>query len=105
MKLLKRLLLLVAILLVGAVVTASVGYYMLKRRPSFYHSYKWTGDQRSVVNQRAVDKLTLTRNFAADAAAQERRGKGKRNTPAPRAQAVVGEISGEGRNALLLHKF
>src|SRR5580765_7417283 len=73
MKLLKRLLVVVAVLLIGAVVAASVGYYMLKRRPSFYHSYKWKGDERSVVNQRAVDKITLTRNFAADAAAAERR--------------------------------
>src|SRR2546430_17607480 len=96
MKLLKRLLLAVAILLVGAVVAASVGYYMLKRRPSFYHSYKWTGDQRSVVNQRAVDKLTLTRNFAADEAGQERRGRGERKQQSPRRQTESGEVWANG---------
>src|SRR5215212_10339185 len=72
MKLFKRLLLIMAVLLAVAVVAASVGYYMLKRRPSFYHSYTWKGEERSVINQRAVDKLTQTRNFAAEAAAHER---------------------------------
>ena len=105
MKLLKRLLLVLAILLVGAVVAASVGYYMLKRRPSFYHSYKWTGDQRSVVNQRAVDKLTLTRNFAADAAAQERRAKVKGTTLPTDAKPMMVKFSEEELNAFLLHNF
>ena len=105
MKLLKRLLLLVAILLVGAVVAASVGYYMLKRRPSFYHSYKWKGDERSVVNQRAVDKLTLTRNFAADAAARERQATVKGTTRPDDSKPMTVNFSEEELNAFLLHNF
>ncbi|HEV8379332.1 MAG TPA: hypothetical protein VGP99_10820 [Tepidisphaeraceae bacterium] len=105
MKLLKRLLLVLAILLVGAVVTASVGYYMLKRRPSFYHSYKWTGEQRSVVNQRAVDKLTQTRNFAAEAAAKERQAVLKGTTLPGDARPMTVTFSEEELNAFLLHNF
>src|SRR5258706_14848425 len=105
MKLLKRLLLMLAILLVGAVVAASVGYYMLKRRPSFYHSYKWQGDERSVVNQRAVDKLTLTRNFAAEAAARERQGKMKGTKLPTDAKRMTGKFSEEGLNTVILANF
>src|SRR3954462_7852762 len=105
MKVLKRLLLLVAILLIGAVVTASVGYYMLKRRPSFYHSYKWKGDERSVVNQRAVDKLTQTRNFAAEAAANERQATVK-GPPRPKVgKPMTVTFTEEELNAFLLHNF
>jgi len=105
MKMLKRLLLVLAVLLIGAVVAASVGYYMLKRRPSFYHSYKWTGDERSVVNQRAVDKLTQTRNFAADAAARERQARVKGTTLPGDARPMTVTFSEEELNAFLLHNF
>jgi len=105
MKLFKRLLLVLAILLVGAVVAASIGYYMLKRRPSFYHSYKWTGDERSVVNQRAVDKLTLTRNFAAEAAANERQAALKGTTRPKDGKPMTVTFSEEELNAFLLHNF
>jgi len=105
MKMLKRLLLVLAILLIGAVVAASVGYYMLKRRPSFYHSYKWTGDERSVVNQRAVDKLTQTRNFAAEAAAKERQAAVKGTTRPGDAKPMMVTFSEEELNAFLLHNF
>ncbi|HEV8291217.1 MAG TPA: hypothetical protein VGP94_04820 [Tepidisphaeraceae bacterium] len=105
MKLLKRLLLVLAILLIGAVVTASVGYYMLKRRPSFYHSYRWKGDERSVVNQRAVDKLTQTRNFAAEAAAKERQAAVKGTTRPGDAKPMTVTFSEEELNAFLLHNF
>jgi len=105
MKLLKRLLLVVAVLLVGAILTTAVGYYMLKRRPSFYHSYKWQGDQRSVVNQRAVDKLTLTRNFAAEAAARERQAKVKGTTLPAESRPMTVTFSEEELNAFLLHNF
>src|SRR3954447_16921845 len=105
MKWFKRLLLVLAVLLIGAVLTASVGYYMLKRRPSFYHSYKWKGDERSVINQRTVDKLTLTRNFAADAAAAERRATIK-GTPLPAdSKPMTVTFSEEELNAFLLHNF
>src|SRR3954451_21551443 len=105
MKLLKRLLLVIAILLVGALMVASTGYYMLKRRPSFYHSYKWKGDERSVINQRAVDKLTLTRNFAADAAAAERRASIKGTTLPVDSKPMTVTFSEEELNAFLLHNF
>ena len=48
MKLFKRFLVVMAVLLAAAIVAASVGFYMLKRRPSYYHSYKWEGEQRSI---------------------------------------------------------
>src|SRR6266700_2989428 len=105
MKFMKRLLLVLAILLIGAILTAAVGYYMLKRRPSFYHSYKWKGDERSVVNQRAVDKLTQTRNFAADAAARERRATVKGTTLPSDAKPMTVTFSEEELNAFLLHNF
>src|SRR3954466_2036932 len=102
MKLFKRLLLVLAILLIGAVVAASV---MLKRRPSFYHSYKWQGDERSVVNQRAVDKITQTRNFAAEAAARERQATAKGTTRPTDAKPMTVTFSEEELNAFLLHNF
>src|SRR4051812_39861936 len=105
MKLLKRLLLVVVVLLVGGVVAASVGYYMFKRRPSFYHSYKWSGEERSVVNQRAVDKLTQTRNFAAEAAARERQAAVKGTTRPDEARPMSVTFSEEELNAFLLHNF
>src|SRR5881397_1492197 len=105
MKLLKRLLLVLAVLLIGAVLTASVGYYMLKRRPSFYHSYKWTGDERSVVNQRAVDKLTQTRNLAAESAARERQATARGTTKPGDSKPMTVTFSEEEINAFLLHNF
>ena len=105
MKWMKRLLLVLAILLIGAVVAASVGYYMLKRRPSFYHSYKWSGEERSVVNQRAVDKLTQTRNLAAEAAAQERQAAVKGTTRPSQSVPMTVTFSEEELNAFLLHNF
>src|SRR5258705_6177833 len=105
MKLLKRLLLALAVLLIGVVVAASVGYYMLKRRPSFYHSYTWKGDERSVINQRAVDKLTQTRNFAAEAAARERQASVKGTTRPDDAKPMTVTFSEEELNASLLHTF
>src|SRR5213078_1477459 len=103
--LLKRLLLVLAVLLIGAILTAAVGYYMLKRRPSFYHSYTWKGDQRSVVNQRAVDKLTQTRNFAAEAAARERQARVKGTTLPADARPMTVTFTEEELNAFLLHNF
>src|SRR5437868_10473290 len=105
MKWLKRVLFVVAVLLIGAVVAASVGYYMLKRRPSFYHSYKWKGDERSVVNQRAVDKLTQTRNFAAEAAAKERQAAVRGTTRPGESKPMTVTFSEEELNAFLLHNF
>ena len=105
MKLMKRLLLVLAVLLIGAVIAASAGYYMLKRRPSFYHSYKWSGEERSVVNQRAVDKLTQTRNLAAEAAAQERQAAVKGTTRPSQSAPMTVTFSEEELNAFLLHNF
>src|SRR3954464_278308 len=105
MKWFKRLLLVLAVLLIGAVLTASVGYYMLKRRPSFYHSYKWQGDERSVVNQRAVDKITATRNLAAEASARERQATARGTTMPSDAKPMTVTFSEEELNAFLLHNF
>jgi hypothetical protein len=82
-----------------------VGYYMLKRKPSFYRSYTWKDDQRSVVNQRAVDKLTQTRNFAAEAAARERQATVKGTTLPNNAKPMTVTFSEEELNAFLLHNF
>src|SRR5258706_11696193 len=105
MKLFKRFLLVMAVLLATAVVAASVGYYMLKRRPSFYHSYTWSGDQRSVVNQRAVDKLTQPRNLAAEAAARERQAVIRGTTLPSDSRPMTIAFSEEELNAFLLHNF
>ena len=105
MKFMKRLLLVLAILLIGAILTAAVGYYMLKRRPSFYHSYKWIGDERSVVNQRAVDKITQTRNLAAEAAARERRAVARGTTLPAETKPMTVTFTEEELNAFLLHNF
>ncbi|HEV8605095.1 MAG TPA: hypothetical protein VGQ99_06995 [Tepidisphaeraceae bacterium] len=105
MKLFKRVLRVLIVLLIGALIMASVGFFMLKRRPSFYHSYKWTGDERSVVNQRAVDKLTQTRNLAADAAAQERRAVARGTTLPTVVKPMTVIFSEEELNAFLLHNF
>lgn len=105
MKWLRRLLLVLALLLIGAVVAASVGYYMLKRRPSFYHSYTWKGDERSVINQRAVDKITQTRNLAAEAAARERQATVRGTTRPTDLKPMTVTFSEEELNAFLLHNF
>jgi uncharacterized protein YpmS len=73
MKLFKRLLLVLCLVLLGVVVAAALGYFLLRGRPGFYRTYAWDGQQRSVVNQRAVEKLTLAQNLAARAQAGEQR--------------------------------
>src|SRR5438045_6355513 len=105
MKLFKRFLVVMAVLLAAAIVAASVGFYMLKRRPSYYHSYKWEGEQRSIVNQRAVDKLTQTRNLAADAAAQERRAISRGTTLPTDSRPMTIAFTEEELNAFLMHNF
>jgi uncharacterized protein YpmS len=67
MKWLKRLFLLVAILLLGVIVLAAVGYHYLRQTPDFYRSYAWSAEQRSIINQQAVNKLLQARNIVADA--------------------------------------
>src|SRR5207245_6723170 len=77
----------------------------LKRRPSFYHSYKLKGDERSVVKQRTVDKSTQTRNLAAEAAAKERQAAIKGTTRPGDAKPMTVTFTEEERNAFLLHNF
>jgi len=83
-----------------------VGWVLHAQAPaSFYHSYRWTGEERSVVNQRAVDKLTQTRNFAAEAAARERQATAKGTTRPDEGKPMSVTFSEEELNAFLLHNF
>lgn len=106
MKVFKRLLLVFFLLLLGAAVAAAVGYFLLRGRPGFYRTYTWDGQQRSVVNQRAVEKLTLAQNLAARAQAGEQRAA---TVPAavpsmPRAvEPLTVTFTEEELNAFLMH--
>lgn len=70
-KFLKWTLLIFAIVLLGAIVSAIIGLHYLRGVPKFYKTYKWTGQQQSVVAQKVFDKLTQTREMAIRAHAAE----------------------------------
>jgi uncharacterized protein YpmS len=106
MKLFKRLLLVLFLMLLGVVIAAAVGYFLLRGRPGFYRTYTWDDEQRSVVNQRAVEKLALAQNLAARAQAGELRAA---TAPAavpstyPAVEPLTVTFTEEELNAFLLH--
>ena len=106
MKFFKRLLLVLVLMLLGAVLAAAIGLYLLRGRPGFYRTYTWDGQQRSVVNQRAVDKLTLAQNLAARAQAGEQRASTAPTTASPTTlpvEPLTVTFTEEELNAFLLH--
>src|SRR5688572_7130310 len=106
MKFVKRLLLVLLLMVLGAMVAAAVAWYLLQGRPGFYRTYAWDAQQRSVVNQRAVDKLTLAQNLAARAQAGEQRASTAPASAVPTTAPVeplTVTFTEEELNAFLLH--
>lgn len=98
MKLIKRLLLTVALLLVGALAALLVAYHYVQADPEFYRAYQWTSERRAEVNQQAVNKLLTIRNLAAAAQARELRG-----STQPIDKPVTVTLSDEELNAFIFH--
>jgi hypothetical protein len=72
-KFVKRLLLVLAVLLVMAMILIGLAWDRLYTRPTFYQPYTWTAKQREAVNQQVVDKLVLIHNLAEAAAGEARK--------------------------------
>jgi len=75
MKLLKRLLLAIAVLLVLLIVLSALAYHYARSLPDFYHEFDWDNGQRARLAQSALDKLNQTRNLAAEAHNREARAR------------------------------
>ena len=107
MKFFKRLLVVLVLMILGAAIAAGVGFYLLRGRPGFYKAYAWDANERSVVNQRAVDKLTLAQNLAARAQAGEQRAAtspAAQGAPSPApVEPLTVSFTEEEVNAFLLH--
>ena len=111
MKWIKYLFLLVVIVLVGVILSATLGYRYAHERPSFYRSYKWDAAQRSVVSQRALNKLLQTKELAAAAHFAEVRSRTQTRPSAsvealvPKVQPLTISFTQEELNAFLFHNI
>lgn len=110
-KRIKYVLLIIAIVLVGLIVSASLGYRYAHERPSFYRTYQWDPTQRSVVSQRALNKLLQTKELAAAAHFAEVRAR-TQTRPSASIQALVPKVepltisfTQEELNAFLFHNI
>ncbi len=86
MKFFKRLLVFVAVLLVGAILAAAGAYYLASREPDFYRPHAWAGSQLQDAGNRASQKLAGTMDWIAAAQASEVRS---RQTPATSTSAAT----------------
>src|SRR4051794_13253934 len=69
MKWLKRLLLLVAVLLLGAMLMSAGGWFLLRGKPAWYHPRTMTAEQRKRAADRAENTLVNIQNWAGGARA------------------------------------
>ncbi|MGA2497734.1 MAG: hypothetical protein ABSH20_08335 [Tepidisphaeraceae bacterium] len=102
----KRLLFLLAVLLVALLALLGVALHYLNGQPSYYRTYSWTPEQRAILNQQAADKFTAIHNLAAAAWASEVRAENSRTKstrPASAAMAIT--LNQEQLNAFLVHNF
>ncbi len=106
LKWIKRLLFLLAVFLVALLVFLGVLFHYVNGEPSYYRTYRWTSEERAILNQQAADKFTAIHNLAAAAWSAEVRAQNSRTKstqPAPAAMAIT--LSEEQLNAFLIHNF
>jgi hypothetical protein len=72
MKLLKRLIVVLAVLLGAALVALAVGIFLFRAEPTWYHPVALPAEEREAAAQRATNKLAMIQNQAARARAAER---------------------------------
>jgi uncharacterized protein YpmS len=105
LKWIKRLLLLLAVLLVALLVLIGVALHYLNGQPSYYRTYDWTPERRATLNQQAADKFTAIHNMVAAAWAAEVRAKNSPTASKPAPGEMVVTFDEEQLNAFLLHNF
>lgn len=111
MKWMKYLLGIVAIVLVGLLISATVGYRFARQQPTFYRTYQWDAAQRSVVSQRTLNKLLQTKELAAAAHFAEVRAKTQTRPSAsidaiiPRVAPLTIRFTEEELNAFIFHNI
>lgn len=89
MKWFKRILLVIAILLVGVLVALGGSYYLMKGTPDWYRPRHQTAQQRDDAARSAERKLADVQNWAADAQAAETRARSGRPTTSPTSATVT----------------
>jgi len=90
MKWFKRILLVIAILLVGVLVALGSSYYLMKGTPDWYQPRHQTAQQRDDAARSAERKLADVQNWAAGAQAAETRARsGRAATTSPTSAAVT----------------
>jgi len=100
---LKRLLKLLALLLATILLLLVVAWCLLRSTPRHYRPYAWDPEQRSNINQQAVDKLLRAQNLAASAQAAEKRAQLAPAQSPPVFPPLTISFSEEEINAFLLH--
>jgi uncharacterized protein YpmS len=111
MKFLKYLLLGVAILLAGLIISTAIGYRYARQQPDFYLTYRWDSAQRSIVSQQALNKLLQTKELAAAAHFAEVRARTQTRPSAsiqaitPRIQPLTVSFTQEELNAFIFHNL
>jgi len=104
MRVLKYLLLAFAILLLGLIIAAAVGIHYLRGVPHFYKTYRWANaTERSIVSQRALDKLLQTQSMAARAYSHEALAAHGKPTSRPVEDPVTVSFTEEEVNAFIAH--
>lgn len=103
-RVLKYVLLAVAVLLLGLIVTALVGLHFARGVPDFYRAFRWTAKERSAINQRAVNKLVAIKNLATERRAAELRLKnGRPADPTTLPSHVTVTFTEDELNAFIHH--
>lgn len=99
--LLKGMLLIIALLLVGAIITTAVGWHYLRGMPSYYKAYKWTEEQRRALNRQTDNKLALAEDQALKAASREIKARNAGQTLATAHEPIKVVFSEEELNAVI----
>ena len=112
-KFIKWVVILSLVLLLGLGVMVLIGRGMYKGTPDYYKSYEWTGQERSVLSQRAADKFLRARQMVQQAHFGEVRaqraasaGSGAATRPAGQTADSAGltiSFTEEELNAFLFH--
>lgn len=101
----KRIAIAAGVLLLGIAILAAIAWRQAHRHPDFYKLYTWNSGARAIVNQRAVDKITLAENLLAKAAADETRARRQGTQPTTSLESMRLSFTEEELNAFLLHNF